>query len=72
MSWCRGILSALTKPRKGNRMNKKKTGNRLLIAAVIAAFVLLMGSRGFIAFMATVVFREGGYGQYSPDLQTSF
>jgi len=44
-------------------MNKKKTGNRLLIAAAIAAFVLLMGSRGFIAFMADwLFFHEVGYG----------
>jgi uncharacterized membrane protein (UPF0182 family) len=44
-------------------MNKKKTGNRFLIAALIAAFVLLMGSRGSIAFMADwLFFREVGYG----------
>jgi uncharacterized membrane protein (UPF0182 family) len=44
-------------------MNKKKTGNRLLIAAVVAVFALLLGSRGTIAFMADwLFFREVGYG----------
>ena len=43
-------------------MNKKKTGNKFLIAALIAAFVLLLGSRGSIAFMADwLFFREVGY-----------
>ena len=48
--------------KKENTMNKIKTGNRLLITALIAVFVLLMGSRGFVAFMADwLFFREVGY-----------
>src|SRR5512147_357866 len=44
-------------------MNKKKTRNRFLIAALIAMFIVLAGSREFIAFMVDwLFFREVGYG----------
>ena len=43
-------------------MNRKKAGNKVLIIALIAAFILLVGSREFIAFMADLLFfREVRY-----------
>ena len=47
----------------GVGMNKRKAGNRVLIIALIAVFLVLTGSREFIAFMADwLFFREVGYG----------
>ncbi len=44
-------------------MHKNKGRNRVLIAVLIAAFIVLAGSREFIAFMADwLFFREVGYG----------
>jgi uncharacterized membrane protein (UPF0182 family) len=44
-------------------MNKKMSWNKILILAIIAAFVLLLGSREFFVFMADwMFFRETGYG----------
>jgi uncharacterized membrane protein (UPF0182 family) len=44
-------------------MNKKKKGNRILVAALVAAFIVLSGSRESIDFMADwLFFREVGYG----------
>jgi uncharacterized membrane protein (UPF0182 family) len=44
-------------------MNKKKAGNRVLIAVIVAVFIFLAGSREFIAFMVDwLFFREVGYG----------
>jgi len=45
-------------------MNKKRSGNRGLIAAVVAAFILLAGSRELVSFMADwLFFREVGFGE---------
>ncbi|HET6364222.1 MAG TPA: UPF0182 family protein, partial [Nitrospirota bacterium] len=44
-------------------MNKNKARNRVLIAALFAVFIVLAGSREFVAFMVDwLFFREVGYG----------
>jgi uncharacterized membrane protein (UPF0182 family) len=44
-------------------MNRNRGRNRVLIAVLIAAFIVLAGSREFIAFMVDwLYFREVGYG----------
>ncbi len=43
-------------------MNTRKSGNKVLIAAIIVAFAILFGSREFVSFMADwLFFREVGY-----------
>ncbi|MGE5174122.1 MAG: UPF0182 family protein, partial [Betaproteobacteria bacterium] len=44
-------------------MNTRKPGNKVLIIAIIAAFLVLFGSREFVSFMGDwLFFREVGYG----------
>jgi uncharacterized membrane protein (UPF0182 family) len=55
-------IAEFKRGKEGDGMNKKKAGNRVLIVALIAVFILLVGSREFIAFMADwLFFREVGY-----------